>query len=86
VGVQVPLFMILRAAEPVLSGSASHICPLSVPVSVQQPLPAPTGTTEFKVGEESRGAVKDCYYSALGQLYVSTVSAMALCPLSVTVP
>jgi len=62
------------------------ICPLSMPVSVQLPLPTPAGAVGFKTGEVTRGNVKDCYYSALGQTYVSTISTFALCPLSITVP
>ena len=42
-------------------------------------------TTAFKTGERTRGAVKDCFYEALGQEYVLSVSAYALCPLTARV-
>lgn len=66
--------------------AAYGICPLSVSVDPTPTLPAPTGMTAFKTGENVRGAVKDCYYSALGRSYVLTVAAYELCPLSATVP
>ncbi len=65
---------------------AYGICPLSVKVNPTPTLPAPSGATAFKTGENLRGGVKDCYYSALGQRYVLTVAAYELCPLSVPVP
>lgn len=42
-------------------------------------------TTAFKTGERTRGQVKDCFYEALGQEYVSTVGAYELCPLTARV-
>jgi hypothetical protein len=62
------------------------ICPLSVSVNPAPTMPAPSGVTAFKTGEKRRDAVKDCFYSALGQSYVLTVAAYELCPLSVPVP
>jgi len=62
------------------------VCPVSVPVSTEQPFPTPAGVMGFKTGEVTREGVKDCYYSALGQTYVSTVNAYELCPLSIRVP
>lgn len=61
------------------------ICPLSVTVSTAPP-PPPVSGTAYKVGEVLRGAVKDCYYSYLGNQYVKTVASYELCPLSVSVP
>jgi hypothetical protein len=57
-----------------------------MPVSAPAAPIVATGGTAFKTGENLRGMVKDCYYSALGKPYVYTVSATALCPLSVSVP
>lgn len=66
--------------------AAYGICPLSVSVDPTPTLPAPSGVTAFKSGENLRGAVKDCYYTALGQSYILAVAAYELCPLSVPVP
>jgi hypothetical protein len=62
------------------------ICPISVSVNPAPTLPPPSGVTAFKTGENHRGAVKDCYYAALGQSYILTVASYELCPLSVPVP
>ena len=62
------------------------ICPLSVNVNPTPTLPAPTGATAFKTGENRRDGVKDCFYAALGKRYVLTVGAFELCPLSVPIP
>jgi hypothetical protein len=62
------------------------ICPLSVNVNPTPTLPAPSGMTAYKTGENTRGGVKDCYYSALGKTYVLSVAAYELCPLSARVP
>jgi len=66
--------------------AAYGICPLTVTVDPTPTLPAPSGLTAFKTGENVRGGVKDCFYSALGQAYVLTLAAYELCPLSVPVP
>jgi hypothetical protein len=62
------------------------ICPLSVNVNPAPTLPAPSGMTAFKSGENLREGVKDCYYSAMGKSYVLTVGAYEMCPLSVPIP
>jgi hypothetical protein len=62
------------------------ICPLSVRVNPAPTLPAPSGMAAFKTGENVRGAVKDCFYKALGRNYVLTVASYELCPISAAVP
>jgi hypothetical protein len=66
--------------------AAYGICPLSVSVNPTPTLPAPSGMTAFKTGENLRGGVKDCYYRALGQGYILTVASYEMCPLSAAVP
>lgn len=74
--------------------SSVEICPLSIDVPSTPPVPnepAYSGSnssgsvTAFKTGEQTTGMTKQCYYSALGQKYTLTLSAVALCPLSVPV-
>src|SRR6266513_1866574 len=68
-----------------LSVGAYELCSLTARVRLSYQVPAPAATA-FKTGERRRGSVKDCYYRALGHDYVSTISAVELCPLSVEVP
>jgi hypothetical protein len=42
-------------------------------------------TTAFKVGEETTGMTKQCYYDALGNRYTQTLKSISLCPLSIKV-
>lgn len=39
----------------------------------------------FKIGERRTGMTKQCFYDALGNEYVKTISSVALCPLSIKV-
>lgn len=72
--------------------SAVELCPLSIQVQNQQsyntnPQPqARQGMAAFKLGEQTTGMTKQCYYNGLGQTYVRTISSVALCPLSINVP
>lgn len=42
--------------------------------------------TAFKTGEEQTGLTKQCYYAFGSTRYTRTISSVALCPLSITVP
>jgi hypothetical protein len=42
--------------------------------------------TAFKSGEQATGMTKQCFYNALGNTHVLTVSSVALCPLNIQVP
>lgn len=70
---------------------ATQLCPLNITVQVSPnnyaptPPSAPQGVTAFKTGEQTTGMTKQCYYNGLGQTYVRTISAVALCPLSISV-
>lgn len=39
----------------------------------------------FLVGEKTTGMTKQCIYSALGNTYVKTISAVQLCPINLEV-
>lgn len=64
---------------------AALVLLLAAGASVHPSVATAQTTTAFKTGERTRGQVKDCFYEALGQEYVYSVSAYALCPLTVRV-
>jgi hypothetical protein len=82
--------------------SSVALCPLSIQVTlnpaaraapqtrtapvVRPSGPAPPTTTGFKTGEQTTGMTKQCFYNALGNTHVLTVSSVTLCPLNVQVP
>ena len=81
--------------------SSVALCPLSIqapmnpavraapavrPAPVRPTTPAPTTTTGFKTGEQTTGMTKQCFYNALGNTHILTVSSVTLCPLNVQVP
>jgi hypothetical protein len=67
--------------------AAARAAPAVRPAPVARPTtPAPATTTGFKTGEQTTGMTKQCFYNALGNTHVLTVSSVALCPLNVQVP
>lgn len=46
---------------------------------------AAQSVTAFKVGDESTGMTRQCYYDALGSGYSITISSVHICPLSIQV-
>lgn len=73
--------------------SAVALCPLSIQVTTPTPSsapslvqpPSPGSITAFKQGEVVTGMTKQCIYDGLGNTYTRTISAVALCPLSIQV-
>lgn len=72
-----------------------RLCPLTIQVranptrsprtdSIPQP-EQPRMVTAFQTGERTTGMTKQCFYEALGSAYTRTISAVALCPLSIRV-
>jgi hypothetical protein len=47
---------------------------------------SPGTTTGFYTGEQVTGMTKQCFYNALGNTYVRTVSSVTVCPMNVRVP
>jgi hypothetical protein len=77
-----------------LTLSSISLCPLSVSVPTAPVVPSSTPTpsyappppatiTAFYKGEQTTGMTKQCYYDAIGSLVTRTLSAVALCPLSI---
>ena len=70
---------------------AASLCPLSVQVrtapaqdpAANQAPPQHRGGTAFKTGENTTGMTKQCFYNYLGSQITRTLSATALCPLSI---
>ena len=69
--------------------SSVALCPLSITVqttlSGSQMNTPKSGGMAFKSGEKVTGLTKQCYYQYLGNQYSRTISAVALCPLSIPV-
>lgn len=77
----------------VLTVSSITLCPLTIQVASSAPTSAPAAATAstartvtaFFKREETTGMTKQCYYDALGNTYVLTLSSIALCPLNTQV-
>lgn len=79
----------------VLTVSSITLCPLTIQVPASAPVSAPASTattpqapvtvTAFFKHEETTGMTKQCFYEALGNAYVLTLSSIALCPLTTQV-
>ena len=74
--------------------SSIQLCPLSIQIpsggvrnntGYSTPKLRPSGVTAFKIGEQTTGMTKQCFYNALGNVYTKTISSVELCPLSIQV-